>query len=212
MLRKPKTSVKILINTSLVGAILGVFAQFLRQMPGALLYLGASTTPWVMVGLLLAVLASRGAHTQRKAFLVATGNVAVYLIAWLVSYHLLFVIRESVSLAAGWRQAVPWLVIAIPASLLLGLIAAMSHKRGVIGDICLAVPIALSIPEILMYMKEGRLIGTAVMTPIVVLSSLLIYMAIKERRVSIFVVLSALVSLGALGIVLFPVVSWFFRL
>ena len=114
MLRKAKTSVSLLVNASLTGAILGVLAQFLRQISGALMYLGASTAPWVMVGFLLAVSASRRARTPRKAILIATGTVAAYLLAWLVSYHLLFVLRESVSLGAGWREAAPVTRHAIP--------------------------------------------------------------------------------------------------
>ncbi|OPY55749.1 MAG: hypothetical protein A4E55_02483 [Pelotomaculum sp. PtaU1.Bin035] len=175
------------------------------------MYLGASTAPWVLVGFLLAVSTSRGAHTPRKAILVATGTVAAYLLAWLVSYHLLFVLRESVSLADGWRQTAPWLVAAVPASPILGTIAALSHKRGLLGDVCLAAPIALSLPEAIESLKEGWLIGSVVVTPVAVFAALLIHMAINERRVSTTALLAAVVMLGALGIALFPVV-WFLLL
>ncbi|QYR23762.1 hypothetical protein KZ483_13225 [Paenibacillus sp. sptzw28] len=198
------------VYVSLTGAILGILAQFLRQVPGALMYLGASTAPWVMVGFLFAVSASRGVPTPRKAILVATGTIAAYLLAWLVSYHLLFVLRESVSLAAGWRQAAPWIVAAVPASPILGTIAALSHKRGILGDVCLAVPIAWSLPESLKSLTEGWLVGTAVITPVALFAAMLIHMAINERRVRAITLLATVVTLGALGIALFPVVWYLF--
>lgn len=204
----PATSVGLWVNALLTGIILGVLAQFLRQVPGPFMYLGASTAPWVMVGFLLAVSASRGACTLRKAILAATGTVAAYLLAWLVSYHFLFVLRESVPFAAGWRQTAPWLVVAIPASPILGFIAALSHKRGLLGDVCLAVPIAGSLPEALKILKEGWLFGAAIVIPVAVFAALLIHMAMDERRVSGITLLAAIVTLGALGITLFPV-YWF---
>jgi hypothetical protein len=207
----PTTSVGPWVNASLAGAILGVLAQFLRQVPGALMYLGASTAPWVMVGFLFAVSASRGARTSRKAILVATGTVAAYLLMWLVSYHLLFVLRESVSLAAGWRQVAPWLVAAVPASPILGTIAALSHKRGLLGDACLAAPIAWSLPEALESLKEGWLVGATFVTPVAVFATLLIRMAIHERQVRAITLLAAVVTLGALSIALFPL-YWFLLL
>lgn len=164
-----------------------------------------------MVGFLLAVWASRGARTLRKGIFVATGTVVAYLTAWLVSYHLLFVLRESVSLAAGWRQAAPWLVVTVPASAILGTIAALSHTRGLLGDVCLAAPIALSLPEALEGLKEGWLVGAAVGTPVAVFAAVLVYMAARERRVRAFALLAAVVTLGALGIALFPV-FWFLLL
>lgn len=198
------------VYASLAGVILGVLAQFIRQVPGALMSLGASIAPWVMVGFLLAFSASRGTRTPSKAILVATGTVAVYLLTWLVSYHLLFVLHESVSLAAGWRQAAPWLVAAVPASPILGTIAALSHKRGILGDVCLAVPIAWSLPESLKSLTEGWLVGTAIMTPVALFAAMLIHMAINERRVRAITLLATVVTVGALGIALFPVVWYLF--
>ena len=196
------------VNALLAGTILGLLAQFLRQVPGPLMYLGASTAPWVMLGFLLAVSASRGARTPRNAILAATGTVAAYLVAWLVSYHFLFVLRESVPLAAGWRQTAPWLAVAIPASPILGTIAALSHQRGPLGDVCLAVPIAGSVPEALKILKEGWFFGTAFVIPVAVFAALLIHMAVDERPVSGITMVAAVVTLGALGIALFPV-YWF---
>jgi hypothetical protein len=195
----------------LAGALLGLFAQFLRQIPLALMYLGGSAAPWITAGFLLSVSASRGVPTTRDAISVAAGTVATYLVAWLVSYHLLFVLRESVSMAVGWRQAAPWLVVSIPASLSLGAIAALSHKHGILGDVCLAVPIAWSLPEFIGGLKQGWLAGTAIVVPAAVFAVLLIHMIVKERQVNMIVLLVAVITLGSLGLALFPV-FWFLLL
>jgi hypothetical protein len=194
------------VIASLTGALLGVLAQFLRQVPGALMSLGASTAPWVMVGFILAASASRGARTLRKAIFVSTGTVVAYLLAWLVLYHLLFVLRESVPLAAGWREAVPWLVTAVPACPILGAVAALSHKPGRLGDTCLAAPIAWSLPEALGSLGQGWSGVAAIVIPVAVLFALLVRMTIVERRVRAITLLTAAVALGALGVFLFPAV------
>lgn len=164
---------------------MGVLAQLLRQVPGSLMSLGASTAPWVTVGFLLAVSASRGAHTPRRAVFAGTGTVAAYLLMWLVSYHLLFVLRESVPLAAGWREAAPWLIAAVPACPILGAVAALSHEPGLLGDTCLAAPIAWSLPEALGSLTHGwcaelvrECVGdaAAITIPVAVLVALLIRM------------------------------------
>lgn len=205
----PATSVGIWVIGALAGTVLGLLAQVLRQVPGTLMHLGASTTPWVMAGFVLAAWVSRGVRPLRRAILIATGTMAAYLLAWLVSYHLLFVIRESVSLAAGWRQTAPWLVLTVPASLVLGIIAAISHKRGLLGDLCLGVPIAGSLTEALYNLKRGWSVGTYVPT-VVVFAVLLIHVAKHERRVSGITLLAAVTTLGVLGSALFPVL-WFLR-
>lgn len=93
------------INAALIGAIFGVLAQFIRQIPGVFMTLGASMAPWVVVGFLLAVSAAHRSNTTRKAIFISTGTVAAYLLAWLLLYHLLFVLRESVPFSDGWSQA-----------------------------------------------------------------------------------------------------------
>lgn len=200
----PATSIG-LVDACMVGAILGVAAQFLRQVPGVLMSLGAATAPWVMVGFLLAVLASRGTRTPGKAVRVASAIVAAYLFGWLVSYHLLFVLRESVSPAAGWREAAPWLAATVPASPILGTMAALSHKRGLIGDMCLAVPVAWLLPEAIETLRAGWFAGAAVVIPVAVLAVLLIRLAMNERRVRLVTLLAAAVMAGAVGVALFPI-------
>lgn len=199
------------INAFFAGAVLGVLAQFLRQVPGMLMSLGASTAPWVTVGFLLAFSASRGVRAPYKAVLVSTGTMAAYLLAWLVSYHLLFVLRESVPLAAGWREAAPWLIAAAPACPILGAVAALSHKPGILGDACLAAPIAWTLPEALGSLKQGWSGGSAVVIPVAVLAALLIRMAVAERRVRAITLLPAAVTLGAFAVALLPAVRSLIR-
>ena len=206
------------LSVPLAGVMMGVLAQFIRQIPGALMDLGASVAPWVMVGFLLAVWASRGAPTTRRAVLIASGAIAAYLVAWLVSYHLIFVVREHVRLAAGWREAAPWLLVTIPANPFLGAIAALSHRAGFLGDLCLVAPIAWSLPEIVQSLRGGLLVGAAwtppladrlwagaaIAVPVAILGALLVYMATRERRVRATSLLAAAVTLAALGVVLLP--------
>ncbi|WP_067933437.1 hypothetical protein [Alicyclobacillus kakegawensis] len=168
--------------------------------------LGASTAPWVTFGFLLAVSASRGVRTPRKAIFVSTGTVAAYLLAWLVLYHLLFVLRFSLPLRDGWREAAPWLVAAVPACPILGAVAALSHKPGRLGDTCLAAPIAWTLPEALGSVGLGWSAVAAIVIPVAVFVALLIRMARAERRVHALTLLTAAVALGALGVALFPVV------
>lgn len=192
------------VSVPFAGVALGVTAQILRQIYGPLMALGASMAPWVMVGFLLAVWASRGAPTTRKAVLVATGVTAAYLVAWLVPYHVLFVLREHVPLAAGWRQAAPWLIVTVPAAPFLGTIAALSHKRGFLGDACLVAPIAWSLPELVGSPARG-LDSTAIAAPVVVLTALLILMARSERQVRAVSLLAAAAMLVAFGLAILPV-------
>jgi hypothetical protein len=199
------------LNVSISGIILGILAQFLRQIHGPLMFLGASTAPWVFIGFLLAFSATRTANTLRKSFLIATGSVAIYLVLWLVSYHLLFVFREHVTLVVGWHQIAPWLVATIPSSLIIGIFISLSHRQGVFGDITLAIPLAWSLPETFNSFKESWGVGIVFVIPISFLSILLIYMAKNERRVNLFNLFKSVLILGLLSIALFSV-AWFLLL
>lgn len=167
------------------------------------MYLGASTAPWVFVGFLFSYSTSRGVNTLRKTILIATGSILTYLVAWIVSYYLLFVVRESVTLVDGWNNAAPWLFITIPASLIIGTIAALSHKRGLLGDVSIAIPLAWSIPEILDSLREGLMDGIFFIITVSILALLLIKIVINERQVNVFAMLTSVVILGVLGTALY---------
>ncbi|MBU8878294.1 hypothetical protein BGM26_04740 [Bacillus sp. FJAT-29790] len=203
MLNIFKSSNGVWLKACIVGVVFGILAQFLRQIPGALMYLGASTAPWVFVGFLLSFSTSRGVHTLRKTILIATVSILTYLVAWIVSYYLLFVVRESVTLADGWNNAAPWLFLTIPASPIIGTIAALSHKRGLLGDLSLAIPFAWSIPETIDSLSKGLMDGILFIITISLLALLLIKFVINERRINVFTMLTSIVILGLLGTALY---------
>lgn len=193
------------VGAVLAGLLLGVVAQLLRQISGPLMDIGAATAPWVSVGFAIAVWASRRAWPLRNATAVAIGVVAGYLFAWLLSYHGLFAVRESVGLAAAWREAAPWLVLAVPAAPILGYVAARSRRAGLVGDLCLASPLAWSLPEILASRSDGWPDGATVAAVIALVAVL--PLAVGARRdVRVGRVVVGFAVLGALALVLAPIV------
>jgi hypothetical protein len=188
------------------GVLLGLTAQVLRQILGPLMDLGAATAPWVTIGFVIAVWATRRSFSLRNAAAIGAGVMAAYLFAWLLSYHGLFAVRESVGLAAAWREAAPWLVAAGPACLVLGAIAALSHRRGLLGDVCLASPIAWSLPEIIHSSSQGWSAGAAVGVVIAVVALLPLVVAAR-REVRLARVVFASVLLGCVALALAPILS-----
>jgi hypothetical protein len=188
----------------LAGVLLGVLAQLLRQVEGSAMALGGATAPWLTIGFLIAVLASR----QRDSFRAASGHgvatAAVYLLTWLASYHATFAIRESVTQAAAWREAAPWLLLAGPVSAALGVAAAVTHKEGALGDLCLALPVAWSMPEVLLFLWQGwvHVIVVALPTVILAFSPFLAVGRgdVKLLRVLLYCGLFGVVSLAVLPI------------
>lgn len=162
------------------GVALGLVAQFLRQGGGPLMVWGAATAPWIIVGYCLAILGARRSRASRTGRAIAIVTMAAYVVAWLVSYHGLFAIRESVGFAAAWREMLPWLVVAGPASLVLGLLAGVAHRGGVLADVALATPIAWSLPEIISGLDGGWLHVAAFAVPLAALTVL--PLAAVDRR------------------------------
>ncbi len=164
--------------------------------------LGGSTAPWLTIGFLLAVWATqRGAF--RRAARLGVATVAVYLLAWLLAYHVTFAIRESVALTDAWREAAPWLLLAGPATVLLGVAAAGAHRHGVAGDVCLALPIAWSTPEIVAYVREGWSFAVVVGIPTAVLALMPLVAAGRREARPIRLVL-AYCLLAMAGLALLP--------
>lgn len=188
----------------LAGVLFGLTAQVLRQIVGPLMDIGAATAPWVTVGFVVAVWATRRSSPLRAAGLAGAGVMAAYLFAWLVAYHGLFALRESVGLAAAWREAAPWLVLAGPASLLLGFVAALSHRRGLLGDVCLASPIAWSAPEVIHSSQDGWSAGGIVVVVFAAVALLPLVVAAR-RDVRLVRVAFASVLLGGVALALSPV-------
>lgn len=182
-----------------------MIAQLLRQMSTPLMDIGAATAPWVSIGFAFAVWAIRRTWPLRNATTVAISVMAGYLFAWLVAYHGLFAVRQSVGLAAGWREAAPWLVLAVPAAPILGFVAARSHRAGLLGDLCLASPLAWSLPEILRSWGDGWPDGAAVAAAIAAVA-LLPPIVAGRRDVRLGRLVVASVVLGALALALSPIV------
>jgi hypothetical protein len=188
----------------LAGVLFGLIAQVLRQVVGPLMDIGAATAPWVTIGFVIAVWATRKTRPLRNAGWAGAWVMATYLFAWLVAYHALFAVRESVGFAAAWREAAPWLVVAGPASLVLGFVAARSHRRGLLGDVCLASPVAWSVPEVIHSSQQGWSAGGAV--AVVIAAVALVPLVVAARRdVRLIRVVLASVLLGGVALALSPV-------
>jgi hypothetical protein len=127
----------------------------------------------------------------------------LYLVGWIVSYHLTFAIRESVALAAGWREAAVWLFLAGPVSVVLGVAATLAHERGVVGDICVVLPIAWSTPEVVDYVIQGWSYALVVAVPTAVLA-LTPLIAIGGRNVRAGRVVVAGVAFALVGLAALP--------
>jgi hypothetical protein len=194
----------ILAIAGLVGLALGVNAQLLRQINGPLMALGGATAPWLTVGFLLAIWATRPTASVRHAARIGIATFAVYLVVWLISYHLTFSIRELIKISDAWREAAPWLLLAGPVSVVLGLAAAATHKNSALGDLCLGLPVAWSMPEITLYVREGwsLVIVVALPTVIVALSPLLV---VGRRDVKLLRVVVASGLFGVAGLAFLPV-------
>lgn len=188
----------------LAGVLFGLVAQVLRQIVGPLMDIGAATAPWVTIGFVIAVWATRKSSPLRNAGRTGAWVMATYLFAWLIAYHGLFAVRESVGFAAAWREAAPWLVVAGPASLVLGFVAARSHRRGLLGDLCLASPIAWSMPEVIHNAHQGWSAGGTVAVAIAAVA--LVPLVVAARRdVRLVRVALASVLLGGVALALSPI-------
>lgn len=194
-----------LFSIFLIGACLGVLAQLIRQLPDPLTTLGASTGPWLMSGFFLAAIVSKKYKKNWKAMILGTGAIYIYLISWLFFYHLLFVLQENLPIGAGWREAAPWLVATVLVSPILGVTAAMLHRPGILGDICLAAPISWSLPVAIGDLGQNWLSDLAVVIPVTILIVLLIRMVITERCVHVFTLLMTAIVLSSLAVFLYPI-------
>ena len=185
------------------GLLLGLSAQFLRQIDGPLTTLGGAIAPWLTVGFSVAVWATRG-RTFRAGSGIAIATMAAYLVAWLFAYHATFAIREAATPAGAWREAAPWVLIAAPVSVVLGIVAAITHREGALGDAAVALPVAWSIPEIALFVTGGppHVIVAALPTSLVALSPLLV---VDRRDVKLVRVAAACVVFGVGAMVALPV-------
>lgn len=201
---RPPSAALFLALVAVAGLILGISAQFLRQLDGPAMALGGATAPWLTFGFILAVWAGRQNDRSRSAIGYGIASITVYLLAWLFSYHATFAIREAATQASTWREATPWLLLVGPVSIVLGIAAAATHKHSTLGDVCLALPLAWSMPEIALYLREGWSYVIVVGLPTVVLVFLpLLAVGRGDVRLSRVLVASAL--FGVAGLAFLPV-------
>jgi hypothetical protein len=201
---RPASTARTLLFVALGGVTLGITAQLLRQVPGPLMALGGATAPWLTIGFLFGVRAARRSYSLRSASGQGIAMAAVYLVMWLLSYHVTFAIRESVTQAAAWREIAPWLLLTGPVSVVLGVTAAVAHKRGAVREFCLGLPIAWSMPEIAANSKQGFSYGLVVALPTAALAFLPI-VAVDRREVRLIRVVVACGLFAIVGLALFPI-------
>ncbi|MPZ90499.1 MAG: hypothetical protein GEU68_02530 [Actinobacteria bacterium] len=94
---RPSSTARILALGALAGLVLGITAQFLRQIGGPVMALGGATASWLTLGFLFAIWARRRSTSLRAASGLGIATMAPYLFVWLLSYHATFAIRESVT-------------------------------------------------------------------------------------------------------------------
>lgn len=132
---------------AVAGAGGGILASILRLGPQALSGLAGGIAFWAAIAFIVA----RTGWSRRSSIVLS----AVYLSAWLVAYYCT---QRIVIVGASSRlfgAAVPWIVLLFPGALMLGIAAATSRRRTLVGDICLALPIAGGVPELLRDLSHG---------------------------------------------------------
>lgn len=163
------SSVRPLAIALCLGLLAGTAAQMLRQGVGPTASLGGATAPWVTLGFIVGLLTVRR-RSLADGTVWAAAVIATYLLAWLASYHALFMVREAVSLGAVWHEAHYWMVALAPASVGLGVVAACAARGGWLGDACLGLPIAWSAPEIVTGVAKGPAYVVVLSLPAAVLA------------------------------------------
>jgi hypothetical protein len=208
--RKPDRRRFELAVSTFAGVTLGVVAQLLRQLDNPLMSLGAATAPWLTIGFILSLWASRATTRVTTSALVGVATITTYLFAWLASYHTLFAIRESVTGAEAWREAAPWAIAAIPTSLILGLVAGLTPSVAVARNVSLAFPIALAFPELVVNLKAGWAPAAVIGAPVLACSILAAVILEADRR-ALFQAGMAGAALATLAVVVLPIVRMYVR-
>ena len=130
--------------------------------------------------------------------------MGLYLSGWLLSYHSVFALRESVTAADAWREVAPFALLAIPTTVMLGAAAAALNTSTIWRDLSLALPMDWSLPEIVTTASEGWANGAAVALPTGALALLPVLLVRPTRRTLVRVAIAAILF-GAIGLVLLPV-------
>ncbi len=193
-------------QAALYGALAGVAAQLLREVPyEPASALGGGWAIWVTLGYVTTRHTSRiwrGRDRAAWACVVA----AAYLFAWLFAYHALFGLRWGLPLADAWLEARRWVVAVAPACAALGLIATGSLREGLLGDVCLALPLGWSVPEAASGLQNGGGYVAAVTMPTLAVAALVLITA-RERRWNGRTLVVATLASGAVFYAVHPFVA-----
>lgn len=188
--------VGIIVTALLAGVLAGTIAQLLRQEVGPLAVLGGGTAAWLTIGLLLARPAAR-ARPVLDGTVWAASVAAAYLVAWLLAYCTVFAMRESGGFSAAWLHERLFMAAVTPTSVALGLVAALSLRRGRLGDACLAMPLAWSLPEVVRSLDQGWVYVSLVGLPTLALAVSAVLLA-RRRHLHVVAFVGAL-ALGGAG-------------
>jgi hypothetical protein len=178
------------IHACILGLLAGAIAQYLRQSGNALSTLGGATAPWITAGFLLSLRVARRRSTYEGA-VWASAVLATYLLAWLLSYHTVFAIRESVDASLAWLDARSFVAAVTPVCIVLGLIAAFSYHKGLLGYVCVALPLGWSLPEAYLAVQRGWSYAIVVALPTLALSAIPLIAIRVQKRNGLIIALSA---------------------
>jgi hypothetical protein len=135
------------------GLAAGAFSHLLTQLSQTFVstptvaLLGWSTAIWVSIGFLFAWTAAR-ARSFFKGAIWAAIAMALYLFCWLVAYCAVFGLCDPSGFYSLWTDERMFELATLPASVVVGSIAAGAWRPGLVGSACLAAPLAWSLPEV----------------------------------------------------------------
>ncbi|MGH2736568.1 MAG: hypothetical protein ACRDKZ_13390 [Actinomycetota bacterium] len=194
-----------LASMAAAGLLLGTVAQFLRQMRDPFMQLGAATAPWLTAGFVLTIWMTWPDTTRHAPWRRGIASMGLYLSGWLLSYHSVFAIRESVTAADAWREAAPFALLAVPTSFMLGAAASALNTSTIWRDLSLALPVVWSLPEIVTSAREGWAHAAAVALPTAALALFPLLWVRPDTRMLLRVAIAGTLF-GAIGLLMLPVI------
>lgn len=186
------------------GVILGTAAKLLGLVEGPMTMLGQSVAVWVTAGFLLARRAAEDEELVDGA-VWATSAMAVYLGTWLLTYTAVYGAQDPGGFGAAWLNERIFFVLLPPSAGAIGLIAALSTREGVVGDMALAAPIAWALPEAVTVALINWQIAVIASAPALALG--LVPAIARRRRIGWVAYAVACIGGGAIAFVLLSVVT-----
>ena len=142
------------------------------------------------------------------AYPAAIGAAALYLGAWLAGYYVTDARLMGVPVGAMSSVAHPWLLLYVPASVGIGVLARRSARVGVLGDLSLSLPLLLALPEATFMWRGGWAVGLVAGAAPMLIATLAVWREWRRRPVSLRMVALG-VACGAAGI--FAILHWAMR-